>query len=349
MMLLFVFIIILKYACIIFCQNNNSQGNCMEFIVFGPTNQQNAYLYMKTFTESMKVYSKYLTSYFHLSCHKGDINTKNEFNKTQNMFVDPNPNAFHMFENFNLNQKVFASEQRLVKLLKKLKVRLKSYHQILNALGTEKKSHGMRLDKNQNHLYPKYSDVIGKLDVKEYILNNLSTFPKKYDYDGSVKGMVILQNTYNFDLQKATSNKKEFIKGLHGSELLYYDFPNSKSVSFPAREHLDFEDLVVFAHKAAYYYHFYDTSIQFLVETSYLQRTNIPSQNLYDYFLNAKSSILKTHNDKLLDGRKRLGTEFRGLPYIVNDNLQPIDPNIEFEGNFKFISLDLPKFHRLYN
>ena len=82
------------------------------------------------------------------------------------------------------------------------------------------------------------------------------------------------------------------------------------------------------------------------MEAFHFQKTDIPSQNLYDYFLNAKSSILKTHNDYLLDRRKRLGTEFRVLPYLVNDNLQPIDPNIEFEGNFKFISLDLPEFHR---
>ena len=284
----------------------------------------------------MKVYRKYLTSYFHLSCLKGDINSKNEFNKTQNMFVDPNPNAFHMFENFNLNQKVFTSEQKLVKLLKKLKVRLKSYHQTLNALGTEKKSRGIHLDNNQNHLYSKYSDVISKLDIKEYISRNLSTFPKKYDFDGSVKGMVILQNTYNFDLQKATTGNVEFSKGVRGSELVYYDFSNSKTVSFPAKEHLNFEDFVVFAHKAAHYYHFYDTAIQFLAEASHLQTTNIPSQNLYDYLLSAKSSILKTHNDYLLDRRKRLGTEFRVLPYLVNDKLQPIDPNIEFEGKFIF-------------
>merc|ERR1712227_70588 len=99
------------------------------------------------------------------------------------MFVDPNPNAFHMFENFNLNQKVFTTEQKLVKLLKKLKVRLKSYYQALNALGTEKKSRGIHLDNNQNHLFSKYSDVISKLDIKEYISRNLSTFPKKYDFD----------------------------------------------------------------------------------------------------------------------------------------------------------------------
>ena len=33
-------------------------------------------------------------------------------------FIDPNPHAFHMFENFELNRKIFVQEQEVVKLMR---------------------------------------------------------------------------------------------------------------------------------------------------------------------------------------------------------------------------------------
>ena len=33
-------------------------------------------------------------------------------------FIDPNPHAFHMFENFELNRKIFVEEQEVVKLMR---------------------------------------------------------------------------------------------------------------------------------------------------------------------------------------------------------------------------------------
>lgn len=36
-------------------------------------------------------------------------------------WIDDNPNAFHMFENFELNQKVFIQEQKLVKHLRQMR------------------------------------------------------------------------------------------------------------------------------------------------------------------------------------------------------------------------------------
>ena len=58
---------------------------------------------------------------------------------TKNDFIDPNPHAFYMFENFNSNKKVFDSELKLTIFLKKLRVRLKTYERNLNAHVQERK------------------------------------------------------------------------------------------------------------------------------------------------------------------------------------------------------------------
>lgn len=234
----------------------------------------------------------------------GNINSKNELNKTQNMFIDPNPHAFHMFENFDLNQKIFESEQKLVQMLKKVRIQIQNFQKNLNELVVKKKrkTNGripVKIKQKSNN--KRYLGDLNELYLKQYISKKLSTFPKKHDYDGAVKGMVILQNTYNFDLQKAIKSGDRVLEVTGGSELLYYDFSNAKEVSFRANEALDFDDFLMLSHKAAYYYHFYDTSIQLLVTATYMYKKAISSPNLHDYFLTTKSDVLKTHNNYLLD------------------------------------------------
>ena len=245
-----------------------------------------------------------------------------------------------MFENFNLNQKVFSAEQKLIVLLKKLKRRFKYRKENLDILIVKRKRKmieafsGINGQGNQTFLHLKLNNHRSS-EIEYDNLEQLSIFPKKHDYDGAVKGMVILQNTYNFDLTKASRKISAISKGTSGSEISYYDYSSSKVYSFQAQETVNFDDFLIFSHRAANYYHFYDSSIQFLVEAFDSYGKSNSSPNLYNYLRKMKSSILSIHNDFLLDRRKLFEKEFRVLPYLVNNEFKAINPKIQFEGNFK--------------
>ena len=89
---------------------------------------------------------------------------------------------FEMFENFELTREVFANETKLVKSLRDLRSILANRNsEVLKSDGVQKQ--------------------------KEDILDFTFDFPSKMDFDGAVKGLLLLQDTYAFDLGALTKGK----------------------------------------------------------------------------------------------------------------------------------------------
>ena len=259
-------------------------------------------------------------------------------------FIDPNPHAFHMFENFELNRKIFVQEQEVVKLMRDVRKYLNN--NVLNIEQSIKKFKYIDNDNivkrdllHFNTFHIKIPIAMLGIGIKDMaILNDTSIFPKKYDYDGAVKAMVILQNTYHFDLAKT---RRRYLNSNHSptSELSYYDFPTSTTVTFSAKSFLGYDDFLIFAHRATNFYHFFDSSIDFLKEAFDAlndKSTTIslsPMTNSFlGYMLDLRKYSLHLHNSYLLSQQKLIGKQFRVHPFIFNETFNPIEPNIAMKG-----------------
>ena len=249
-----------------------------------------------------------------------------------------------MFENFELNRKIFVQEQELVKLMRATRkdlnnsvLKIEQGIKKFNYIDNENIVKRDLLHFDTFHI----NNLTAKLDIgiKDLaILNTTSIFPKKYDYDGAVKAMVILQNTYHFDLAKT---RRRYSNSNHSptSELSYYDFTTSTIVTFSAKHFLCPEDFLIFAHRATNFYHFFDSSIDFLKEAfdAFNDKSTtigLPSitSSFFEYMLDLRKYSLHLHNGYLLSQQKQIGKQFRVHPFIFNDTFYPIQPNIALKG-----------------
>ena len=105
-------------------------------------------------------------------------------------------------------------------------------------------------------------------------------------------------------------------------------------IGFPARERLSFDDFLVFAHRSANYFHFFDSSIYFIKESFHSFRS-FSSELLHEYMLKLKVEIVNLHNNYLLERQKLIGKNFRVVPFLFDEeSLSPSDPNITIKGIF---------------
>ena len=249
-----------------------------------------------------------------------------------------------MFENFELNRKIFVQEQEVVKLMRAVQKDLSN-----NILEIEQSIKKFKYIANDNIVkrdllyYNTFhiknsTAVLGFVNKDMAVLNNTSIFPKKYDYDGAVKAMVILQNTYNFDLSK-TRRRHSNSNHSPTSELSYYDFSTSTTVTFFAKNFLCYDDFLIFAHRATNFYHFFDSSIDFLKEAfdalnDKSTTISLPpiTSSFLGYMLDLRKYSLHLHNSYLLSQQKVIGKQFRVHPFIFNETFNPIEPNIAMKG-----------------
>ena len=249
-----------------------------------------------------------------------------------------------MFENFELNRKIFVQEQEVVKLMRAVRKDLNN-----NVLKIEQSIKKFKYIHNDNivkrallyHSSFHIKNLVGMLGIGNKdmaILNNTSIFPKKYDYDGAVKAMVILQNTYHFDLAKT---RRRYSSSNHSptSELSYYDFSTSTTITFSAKNFLCHDDFLIFAHRAANFYHFFDSSIDFLKEAfdalnDKSTTISLPptTSSVLGYMLDLRKYSLHLHNSYLVSQQKMIGKQFRVHPFIFNETFDPIEPNIAMKG-----------------
>ena len=249
-----------------------------------------------------------------------------------------------MFEDFELNRKIFVQEQKVVKLMSAVRKDLNNIilkiEQSINKfkyIDTDNivKRHLLHYD--TFHI-KNLTSVLG-IGIKDMsILNNTSIFPKKYDYIGAVKAMVILQNTYRFDLAKT---RRRYSHSSHSttSELSYYDFSTSTTITFSAKNFFGYDDFLIFAHRATNYYYFFDSSIDFLKEAfdalnDKSTTLSLPptTSSFLGYMLDLRKYSLHLHNNYLLSQQKMIGKQFRVHPFIFNETFDPIEPNITMKG-----------------
>ena len=180
-----------------------------------------------------------------------------------------------MFENFNLNRKVFVEEQILVRLLHRLAKGLPKFTReiryylleyyaantfsVLRSGNIMCKLRRVLLESNKtefNVLSSFVSPHIHNQSNETTLYHIDSNFPTKFDYEGAVKAMVILHNTFSFDLYQMSFSLYNKSQELY-TNISYHDAFRSKTIAFPTRERLSIEDFVVFTECAAYFFNFY--------------------------------------------------------------------------------------------
>ena len=109
-----------------------------------------------------------------------------------------NPNSFQLFENDELCQEVFSSELHLVTKLKRLR------------FGLEEHKREVRKALDGAHLE---QSLISVAKMKQDLLGGESTsqFPSAGDFEGALRAMTVLQDTYNFDPLKLVSDGRIFV------------------------------------------------------------------------------------------------------------------------------------------
>ena len=150
-----------------------------------------------------------------------------------------------------------------------------------------------------------------------------------------MKAMIILHDTYNFDLRKTTKSNLLIGQG-SPSEIAYRDSVHPETIHFRSRESLNYADLLVYAVWSVHYYHFYDRAIDFLKQAFDSFEESPHVSPLYEYMVELRTGIVNLHNDYLMQRQKVMGNQFRVQPYIFNEVLDPTQPNVTFEGTFRF-------------
>ena len=247
-----------------------------------------------------------------------------------------------MFENFIACKKVFILEQQVIEGLRQFKLMLIMKKESLLRCGNKTTSHKIstllgRCSYGMKSLTRKLTRNYKKCKKDEAIKQSSHIFPKQYDFEGAVKAVVILYNTYNFDLTKTRSYSFIYRSS---SEISYIDFQNTPHlVSFPSAESLVHDDFILLSHRAGYFYHFYDTAIYLIKEALDSFNEYTSSSMLFDYLLEMRTNLTETHNNFLLGTHKRIGKNHKVAPYLFSDTLQPIKENIDWKGDYVIIEV----------
>ena len=109
-----------------------------------------------------------------------------------------NPNSFHLFENDELCREVFGSELDLVANLKRLRASLEEHkREVRNALDG-------RGDLEQS--------LVSVTEIKQELgEEQTNRLPNVGDFEGALRAMTALQETYNFDPLQLVSDGRIFM------------------------------------------------------------------------------------------------------------------------------------------
>ena len=105
---------------------------------------------------------------------------------------ETNPYAFHMFENVNLCLEIFNRERHFLQDLKATRARLQNQLAALKALQSKPRS-AVGLSRAS-------LSTLETLAMADRLNESTRNFPDTMDLDGAVNAMVLLYDTYSFDL-----------------------------------------------------------------------------------------------------------------------------------------------------
>ena len=188
---------------------------------------------------------------------------------------------FNQFENFVKNARTFQEEKKLISELKSLKVILQNVKENIQ---------NKALHKLQENL-ERISNWYRRCDQN---IHKMTHFPAKSDFNGALKGMLMLQETYQL-------NPKHFLKGQI----------NYKNKIFKSRYSMSVQDLEKLT-KLAFKYEWYDNSITFLKAINSTENKDL---------MELKNDLIKVHNKLVMARKSRISQKSKVFPFIVNNNL----------------------------
>jgi prolyl 4-hydroxylase len=269
---------------------------------------------------------------------------------------DDNPVAFLRFEHHELSKETFLNEQKLVESLKNIRQMLDKRRNAIkqfstkvrgrNTVSTESKVHdtisAFSLLKRGALILPTIQSSFKKdLELFPQILTSLnetsSDFPDQEDFNGAVKGMVMLHETYEFHLDSTTEGKIVYLT----SDQMFKEFQG--------REKLQVDDLYLMSEKAKSQL-LYDVGIEFLRAGFILADKVKPTNSTMKKMKTLRKQLIHMNNQHLLKWEKMLGPNYKVLPYLVDENMyykqhQPellmenvrkIEINNEYQKDFCF-------------
>ena len=166
-----------------------------------------------------------------------------------------NPYSFHLFENVEGTVKLFHQEQRLIEELQSYHLVLQHMHKLMNELKFHQTKDPLNPIDASYRMKTNVFDVKRKLYERLKIMKSFPWSPLNVtlqDYQGALNGLLLLQDTYEFDIDKTvTEGSIEFI-----------DHENQYQ-KFEGIERLKPEDLFAIA-KVAKQKKLFDRAIQFM-------------------------------------------------------------------------------------
>ena len=189
---------------------------------------------------------------------------------------------FNQFENFVKNARTFQEEKKLISELKSLKVILQ------NVKGNIQNQALHKLQENLERI----SNWYRRCDYQN--IHKMTHFPRKSDFNGALKGMLMLQETYQLD-------PKDFLKGQI----------NYKNQIFKSRYSMSVQDLEKLT-KLAFNYEWFDNSITFLKAINSTENKDL---------LQLKNDLIKVNNKLVMARKARISKKSKVFPFIVNNNL----------------------------
>ena len=240
---------------------------------------------------------------------------------------DDNPVAFLRFEHHELSKETFLNEQKLVKSLKKIRQMLEVRRNMIKQFSA--KVLGRNVNSIENTVHDTISafsllkrsalflpavksqfekDLALQPQTLKSINDTTSDFPNDEDYNGAVKGIVMLHETYEFYLDELTVGKVAYVT----SDNVYKEFQG--------KEKLQIDDLHLMSEKAKSQMLF-DVGIEFLRAAFKLADKTKPTNSTMKKLNTLRKQLVHMNNQHLLKWEKMLGPNYKVLPYLVDNNM----------------------------
>jgi prolyl 4-hydroxylase len=240
---------------------------------------------------------------------------------------EDNPFVFLRFEHHELSKETFLKEQKSVELLKRLRETLASRRKSIKKFVDKVKGKNdrdrvsnscdtitafnviKRSSVNVPFLRSQFKEDLAAIPAIRLSVNqSIEDFPDNEDYNGALKGLVMLQDTYDLDLDAATEGNVAY----YSSQFLYKEFQG--------KEKLQVEDLYDLANKATSQLLF-DTGIVFLQAAFNLAEKIKPTKSLMKKMKTLRKNLVHLNNKHLMKWQKMLGDNYKCLPYLVDNEL----------------------------
>lgn len=260
--------------------------------------------------------------------------------------VNDNGNRFEfrVFENFQVTKEIFLKEQKIVENLRSIRQTLRdeqanveaklqllkakrlSYENIkalyfpgnednnstkesldpINSFGLLKRS-ALLMPVLKSFTKTKISSLRKSLSE---IKSTCTEFPDEWDFVGAGKGLVILHDTYDFNITAAMEG-----------HIIYRDVHGETKI-LRGRERLGIGDLLVLADRS-YNSGYYSNAIEIVkvvLNKIQKEKLSIPKENMKT-IKTFKKNLIDLNNQYVSKKHQIMGATFKVLPYLIDENL----------------------------